>query len=571
MIFQNSPFVVPLIFSAVMCGALGVYSYKNLHIPGLRSFIFLMFGVTIWLVGSIFEYALLEPGIRYTAVIFEYLGIVLVPVAWFLFILTYTGRDEWIQGRKIWLFFIIPAIVELAVITNPVHQLYYTSITTEIIDGVSYLVYQHGPLFWIHTIYSYILILSGIGILASELIFKSPIYRKQLLIIFIVCLIPFFFNILYVSGMWSVKGVDITPIVFFITAVGLFISSYFFQFLNLEPVAHNLLLKNLKDALIVIDTKDIIVDVNPAALIHRTDGVKSYLGEKIITVFPFTREVLENCTIGSNTPGVPIELPVNGFLRFFEMTCIPVINNGGILIGKLITLHDVHEQTTAVRSIHRANQKLQLLSGITRHDIKNQLSVLTGYLSLADEIDSEEFKSTYLEKIKTATWMINQQIEFTSVYQDIGLFEPKWFNLSILMEQVKNQIPATTLNFINELNGVKIYADPMLERVLYNLFDNTIRYGVKTTFIRSYYVIDGGTLKWIIEDDGIGIAIEDKEKIFQKGYGHNTGLGLFLVREILSITDCLITETGVPGVGARFEIRIPGGQYHLQTDDANST
>jgi signal transduction histidine kinase len=567
MIFQNSPFVVPLIFSAVMCGVLGVYSYKNLHIPGLKAFIFLMAGVTIWLVGAIFEYALVDPGIRYTAVAIEYLGIVLVPVAWFLFILTYTGRDEWIQGRKVWLFFIVPAIVELSVITNPVHQLYYTSITTEIIDGVSYLVYQHGPLFWIHTIYSYILILSGIGILASELIFKSPIYRKQLLIIFIVCLIPFFFNILYVSGMWSVRGVDITPIVFFITAVGLFISSYFFQFLNLEPVAHNLLLKNLKDALIVIDTKDIIVDANPAALIHRADEGRTYLGENIIQIFPFTREVLENCTMGSNSPGFSIELPVNGFLRFFEMTCIPVINNGGILIGKLITLHDVHEQTTAARSIHRANQKLQLLSGITRHDIKNQLSVLTGYLSLADEIDAEEFKENYLGKLKEATRRINQQIEFTSVYQDIGLHEPRWFNLSILMDQVKSQIPATTLKFINELNGAKIYADPMLERVLYNLFDNTIRYGKKTTSIRSYYTLDDGSLKWLIEDDGVGIALEEKNNIFKKGYGHNTGLGLFLVREILSITDCTIVETGAPGVGARFEIRVPGGQYNLQKDD----
>lgn len=110
----------------------------------------------------------------------------------------------------------------------------------------------------------------------------------------------------------------------------------------------------------------------------------------------------------------------------------------------------------------------------------------------------------------------------------------------------------------------------MLERVLYNLFDNTIRYGVKTTHIRSYYAIDDGSLKWIIEDDGVGIAIEEKENVFQKGYGHNTGLGLFLVREILSITDCSIAETGVPGVGARFEIQVPGGQYNLQIDDSNS-
>jgi signal transduction histidine kinase len=44
-----------------------------------------------------------------------------------------------------------------------------------------------------------------------------------------------------------------------------------------------------------------------------------------------------------------------------------------------------------------------------------------------------------------------------------------------------------------------------------------------------------------------------------RGFGKNTGLGLFFSREILSITGISITETGVYGVGARFEIRVPGG------------
>ncbi|WP_319580470.1 histidine kinase N-terminal 7TM domain-containing protein [uncultured Methanospirillum sp.] len=563
MLIQNSPFVVPLIFSAIMCGALGVYSYKNLHIPGSRPFTLLMAGVTIWLIGSIFEYSLLDPAARYIAVVCEYPGIVLVPVAWLLFIITYTGRDAWIEGRRAWLLFIVPAIVEIFVLTNPLHQLYYTSISVDIIDGLTYPAYTHGPLFWIHTIYSYILILSGIGILAAELIYAKPIYRKQLLIIFIVCLIPFFFNVLYVSGLWSVKGIDFTPIVFFITAVGLFISSYFFQFLNLTPVAHSLLLKNLKDALIVVDNKDIIVDANPAALRHRRSGDISYLGESITKIFPFTKEVLEKNHGVSDSPGLPVELPVNGSPRFYEMECIPVINNSGIQIGKLVTLHDVHEQTVATRIIHKSNQKLQLLSGITRHDIKNQLSVLTGYLSLAEDIDGDEFKAEYLGKLKEATRMINEQIEFTSVYQNIGLQKPQWYELHALMEQVKTQIPGASVKFVNELDGARIFADPMLERALYNLFDNTMRYGKTAATIRSYYYLGDDSMRWIVEDDGIGVAPEDKNRIFNKGYGNNTGLGLFLVREILSITDCSITENGVPGGGARFEISVPHGQYNL--------
>ena len=68
----------------------------------------------------------------------------------------------------------------------------------------------------------------------------------------------------------------------------------------------------------------------------------------------------------------------------------------------------------------------------------------------------------------------------------------------------------------------------------------------------------------IIEDDGIGITRKDKSRIFDRGVGQNTGLGLFLVREILSITGITIVETGEPGKGARFEIRVPRGRYAFE-------
>lgn len=61
----------------------------------------------------------------------------------------------------------------------------------------------------------------------------------------------------------------------------------------------------------------------------------------------------------------------------------------------------------------------------------------------------------------------------------------------------------------------------------------------------------------IWEDDGVGIRDEEKEKIFERGYGKNTGLGLFFIREILGITGITISENGVYGDGARLVIRVP--------------
>ena len=126
-----------------------------------------------------------------------------------------------------------------------------------------------------------------------------------------------------------------------------------------------------------------------------------------------------------------------------------------------------------------------------------------------------------------------------------------------------------TLEFVNEQKQhriaretLEIYADPLLGKVFYNLIDNALRYGgEKMTEIHITSREDGGALVLVFEDNGVGIPQKDKDRLFTKGFGKNTGLGLFLSREILSITGITITENGEPGKGARFEITVPKGMY----------
>ena len=110
----------------------------------------------------------------------------------------------------------------------------------------------------------------------------------------------------------------------------------------------------------------------------------------------------------------------------------------------------------------------------------------------------------------------------------------------------------------------EVYADPLFEKVFYNLIDNALRYGgdqMKTIRVSSRE--SDTSLAIVCEDDGVGITAEDKKRLFTKGFGKNTGLGLFLSREILAITGITITENGTPGQGARFEITVPKGAYRF--------
>jgi PAS domain S-box-containing protein len=230
--------------------------------------------------------------------------------------------------------------------------------------------------------------------------------------------------------------------------------------------------------------------------------------------------------------------------------------------GRTIKTHganqDITDRKRAEDALRTANRQLSLLTGITRHDILNKISIVLGYLNIAEKKFTDPELEKYLGKMESATTAIRSEIEFTRVYQDLGTHEPQWLELDTVMP--RSLIPAAiTLNA--NVPGIFVFADPMLEKVFFNLLDNSIRHGQRVTEIRVSSHQSDEDLVVVWGDNGIGIAADEKEKIFERGFGKNTGLGMFLAREILALTGIAITETGEPGSGARFEIVVPKGTY----------
>ncbi|MDD1723793.1 MAG: hybrid sensor histidine kinase/response regulator [Methanospirillum sp.] len=213
------------------------------------------------------------------------------------------------------------------------------------------------------------------------------------------------------------------------------------------------------------------------------------------------------------------------------------------------------------KALKEANKQLNLLSSITRHDILNRIMVLNGYLSIIREESNDPAIAEYLNVLDSATNAIKSQIAFTRIYQDLGTQEPQWIPVQSLVSTLRIPEP---VHFEKRLDDIEIYADPITGNVFENLLDNTIRHGSHVTRIRYATHPGPGTLSITWEDDGAGIAEDEKEKIFGRGYGKNTGLGLFLVREILSLTGIGIRETGKEGEGARFEILVPEGKWRYR-------
>jgi len=244
----------------------------------------------------------------------------------------------------------------------------------------------------------------------------------------------------------------------------------------------------------------------------------------------------------------------------------PLLDRDGAFAGSFGMITDINERKQTENALKLANNRLNLLTSITRHDIRNQLTLLSGYLELSGQTLNDPVKTReFLEKEKKIAEMIALQIRFTRDYEELGSKVPEWQDVARIVHAVTSQLPLREITIDTRVPGIEIYADPLLEKVFYNLIDNALRYGGgKMHTIRIDPHAEEGHLVIGVEDDGVGIPDTEKTLIFEHGHGKNTGLGLFLSREILAITGLSITETGAEGKGARFEITVPDGAWRAR-------
>jgi PAS domain S-box-containing protein len=224
---------------------------------------------------------------------------------------------------------------------------------------------------------------------------------------------------------------------------------------------------------------------------------------------------------------------------------------------------EIQERKRFEGAIELANRKLNTLSDITRHDILNQITAIVMYISLAEETATDPLVVAQLRKIEQVTELIQKQIRFTKDYQNIGESAPQWQDVAKSIDTAIAGFDLKGVRVEKNLDNLEIFADFLLEKVFYNLVENSVRHGEKVTVVRFTYRKEGDRLVILCEDDGVGIPDNAKERIFKREYYRNTGYGLFLSSEILSITGLSIRETGQQGRGARFEIHVPKGAYRL--------
>ncbi len=251
----------------------------------------------------------------------------------------------------------------------------------------------------------------------------------------------------------------------------------------------------------------------------------------------------------------------DGELRCCLVTKIPHRDREGNVDYIVCTAEDITERREIEEQLRLANKKLNIMGSVTRHDVMNQASIIMGYQDLVKSNIEDQKLLSYLDRIEGAVEKIQKQLAFEREYERIGE-EISWIDVSRVVREERAEIEAHGFLLNVEMGALHVLADSLLEKALTNIIQNSIKHSDGNE-IRVHYSESDDGLDLIIEDDGTGILYEDKEKIFQRGYGAGFGYGLQMVREILDVSGMEIEETGEPGEGARFEIHIPPSKYRF--------
>ncbi len=357
----DHPYSLALIASVIISLSMAVAVLMQKRTLGVYAFASLKAAIGLWAFASLFEVCAFNLEIKIFAYSAKYFFIVLVPITWFVYGLYYSNRLRELSIAQVVLLGIIPAITMLMVATNRYHGLMFTSLQMEHSGTNVFVVRQFGPWFWIHASYSYILLFLGFFFMAKHLIDAPTHYRWQVATLLVGGLVPWVANIAFTLELTPYPYLDLTPFAFTISGVAFMVGIVRFQLLDVVPIAQEVVIENIDDAIIVLDNEQRVLNFNPAAHRLASPTGSKLIGAHVQSVFEWWRQLEID---GHSMPQG--ELPVVEFYqarrrRLFRPKILPLDCNGRET-GQLITLHDVTEALMAKEALRSSEERFRSLS-----------------------------------------------------------------------------------------------------------------------------------------------------------------------------------------------------------------
>ncbi|GAB3683292.1 hypothetical protein GCM10028857_10610 [Salinarchaeum chitinilyticum] len=574
-------FATSIIAIGAGSAVLSHYAWERRGTPGATSLAVLLLGVAIWNASHGLQIVSTDRTLLWATQVTTYLGVAGCVTGFLTLVLEFTGRSHLLTHRSIALLAVEPVLVVALTATNPWHGLMWSSVEEA---G------QLGPAFVGHTIYSFGLLLIGIGLLVQQTFRTKAIYRRQAGFILLGVTAPFVAQVLWLLGA---TARDFTPIAFAITGAAVAWAITQNRLIDLVPIARDQVVDTLPDPVIVLDDEDRITDLNEAgaSLLGSPEG--GVIGTEFADAFD-NDDVVEVVRNAIQTKRI-VRLPVGDDVRVYEIRVTPVQDQRGTKHGRVLVFHDVTEREQSRQELERQNEQLEQFASVVSHDLRNPLSVAEGYLPMARDTGDEEYFEAVEESLERMNTIIEDVLTLAREGSHIEHREP------VSLEEVA----ATAWEQV-DTHGATLRCDAdvtfgadvqRLQRLLENLFRNAVEHGATNPAGHpepdvSEAGADGGNRadgdrqrngapdashltvrvgpispdgdhvpardEWgfFVEDDGVGIPADRLEEIFEPGHtssNKGTGLGLSIVQGIAEAHGWSVRATDAASGGARFE------------------
>ncbi|MFC3414997.1 sensor histidine kinase [Algoriphagus hitonicola] len=514
----------------------------------------------------------------------EYLGISFTPAVWIIFTLRYTGFRDWNSKWVILLTFCIPVITYLLVLTNDFHHLHYAKTWLEDSGPFPFLGIEIGPWYLIHTIYSYLAFAIGTLILWKRFQFSDPLFKTQTQLIIAAGLFPLFFNLMYqLEIIKPYEGIDLTPFAFLFTYLLLGFAILQYNLFSIKPIAHTKIMENITRGVIVFNSKNKIIEYNPASKKFCANPSKIKMGAHVSEIFEENQKILALLE-SFEKQTITTEYQKSGEIFNIKIESIPILDRKSILGGTILIFDDITQEMKINQQLREQADDLRQLNdlkdkffSIISHDLKGPVFGVKELIGMTENgmISKEEFIEMLPEvsrNMEQVSILLENLLAWASSQIRGEYVEPQEFQVLPLLENQKK-----LLGRIAEENKIKIEIDSaedlriiadrnMMDLVIRNLVSNAVKFSDPGGIIKiSANSGKDQTVRIEIRDFGAGISQENLIKLrdgisFTTRGLHNesgTGLGLILVRDYLKKNKGHLEVESEEGSGTAFTVVLP--------------
>ncbi len=382
MSWQFPPPIGLLIIGTTLTAVLAYLGWRRRPLPAALPFTILMLAITEWSAG----YALQLASADMSSILFwarvQYLGIVIVPAAWLVFALQYSGLDRWLSPRNLLFLAIHPITILLLIWTDDTHHLVWSTRGLVYVNDW-FLVTSFGPWFWVNIVYIYALIFMGTVLIAQTVVRSTRPYRTQGIILLFGALAPLFASILFVTHLNPYPHLDITSFSFTFTGITWFWGLFRLRLLEIMPVAQATIVQHMSDGAIVLDAHRHILYINPIAENIFAVSASEAIGQPIESVFAAGGSLIEH--LSQSKAQTTITIGSGPTVRYIDCLITKLYAQNGRITGTLLTLHDITKNKQTEDSLRQSERYFKLLNDITQTAV-NTLDLHTMLQTLADRL-----------------------------------------------------------------------------------------------------------------------------------------------------------------------------------------